>query len=123
MRPEQSLDQKMKRSLSSQLTGFFKVIPALWIPLVGLGVLGVSNYLKEISIPLTDISEVTALDFKQLLEKAWLNYHPVTVHLKRSSAFGNRITFMPEFDISSFGSSHPVVAELRKFAQTRRSTV
>jgi hypothetical protein len=68
----------------------------------------VSNYLREISIPLTEIHDVT--------ENTWINLHPVTVHLRRTSVFGDRITFMPKFDISSIGGSHSVVAELKTLA-------
>jgi hypothetical protein len=149
----------MKRSLSSDLTAFFKFFPAFWIPFFGLGVLAaflgglqgkngeppslsfdllmlalwiggsifsyltcaslkkmsvderylyVSNYFREISIPLSDVADVA--------ENSWLNFHPVTVKLKRSSVFGNKITFMPERGMLYFGGSHPVVAQLKKLA-------
>jgi len=67
----------------------------------------VSNYLKEIAIPLSDIYDVT--------ENVWLNTHPVTIHLKSPSEFGDKILFMPKTRFSMF-SSHPVVKELKQLA-------
>src|SRR5215204_3382615 len=49
--------------------------------------LHVSNYLKKARIPLSQIYDVT--------ENVWLNLHPVTIHLKSPSEFGDRIVFMP----------------------------
>jgi hypothetical protein len=68
----------------------------------------VSNYLKEVSIPLSDIYDVT--------ENVWINIHPVTIHLKSPSEFGYKITFMPKTRLFAFFSSHPVVRELKVLA-------
>ena len=68
----------------------------------------VSNYSKEISIPIADVNDVT--------ENVWWNFHPVTVHLKRRSVFGEKIIFMPEGAMLWFGSSHPVVQQLKRLA-------
>jgi hypothetical protein len=70
----------------------------------------VSNYLKEISIPLSEINDVT--------EIVWLNIHPVTIHLKSESAFGDKIIFMLKSKFTFF-SSHPVVAELKDLARSK----
>jgi hypothetical protein len=67
----------------------------------------VSNYLKEIRIPFDAVADVT--------ENCWINIHPVTIHLRSASEFGDRITFMPKVRIFSW-RSHPVVAELRELA-------
>jgi hypothetical protein len=40
----------------------------------------VSNYIKEIPIPLSEVSDVT--------ENVWINVHPVTIHLRSPSEFG-----------------------------------
>lgn len=69
-----------------------------------------SNYLKEIAIPLSDISDVT--------ENFWLNTHPVTIHLKSPSEFGHKIVFLPTRRVFALFSSHPVVAELKRLAQS-----
>jgi hypothetical protein len=71
----------------------------------------VSNYLKEISIPLSEICNVT--------ENRWLNSHPVTIHLRSSSDFGDKIVFMPKVRFFGFYSSHPVVRELKGLASSR----
>jgi hypothetical protein len=76
---------------------------------VGESFLYVSNYLKEIKIPLSDIGDVT--------EIVWLRGHPVTIHLKRRSEFGSKITFMPHSQGLKFLSPHPVVGELKELAQ------
>ncbi|WP_257385613.1 hypothetical protein [Tahibacter caeni] len=72
------------------------------------GNLYVSNYFREIKVPLAAIADVT--------ENRWINIHPVTIHLKRDTEFGNRITFMPKSRMFSGFSSHPVVQELRRAA-------
>lgn len=47
------------------------------------GNLYVSNYRREIVIPLRDVESVT--------ENRWINIHPVTLHLRRESEFGSAI--------------------------------
>jgi len=71
----------------------------------------VSNYLKEIAIPLSDIFDVK--------ENRWINYHPVTIYLKSPSEFGDKIVFMPTVRFFGGWSSHPVVAELKDLARPR----
>ena len=70
----------------------------------------VSNYLKEIAIPLSDIYDVT--------ENRWINFHPVTIHLGSPSEFGHKIVFMPRTRFWIY-SPHPVVAELKRLASSR----
>ena len=70
-----------------------------------------SNYFREIVIPLRDIYDVT--------ENVWLKLHPVTVHLKHPSEFGDKIVFMPKTRFSFF-SSHPVVKELKQLARSHK---
>lgn len=69
----------------------------------------VSNYIKEISIPLNDIYNVT--------ENRWINIHPVTLHLKKASEFGDKIIFMPKIRLFAFFRSHPVVEELKEMVK------
>ena len=72
----------------------------------------VSNYLKETAIPLSEIYDVT--------ENMWLNIHPVTIHLKSPSEFGDKILFMPKSRFFAFFDfHHPVVDELKKLARSR----
>jgi len=72
----------------------------------------VSNYLKEVSIPLSQIYDVT--------ENRWVNIHPVTIHLNSPSEFGDKITFMPRTRFFALYSSHPVVNELKALARPKR---
>ena len=72
----------------------------------------VSNYAREIRVPLRDIEDVT--------ENRWINIHPVTVHFFRETEFGTSIVFMPEVRWFAFFSSHPIVAELREAARRAR---
>jgi hypothetical protein len=73
----------------------------------------VSNYLKEVSIPLSEIYDVT--------DNLWINIHPVTIHLKSPSEFGDKIVFMPT--VRFFGrGSHPVVNELKELAGSKNIT-
>lgn len=68
----------------------------------------VSNYVREIRIPLEAIANVT--------ENRWLNIHPVTIHLRSVSEFGDRIIFMPKVRMFHW-RSHPVVEELLEMAR------
>ena len=72
----------------------------------------VSNFVKEIQIPLSEIRDVT--------EIVWIKGHPVTIHLKNDTEFGRKITFMPQVRALSFFSSHPVVSELKELAKIQK---
>lgn len=67
----------------------------------------VSNYFREITIPVEMIERVT--------ENCWINIRPVTVHFRCTTDFGERITFMPKIKLFLlFWKSHPVIEELRQ---------
>jgi hypothetical protein len=72
--------------------------------------IGVSNYRKEIRIPFDGVAGVT--------EGHGINIHPVTIHLRSATEFGDRIVFMPKIRILIW-RSHPVVAELRESAHVQ----
>jgi hypothetical protein len=67
--------------------------------------LRISNYRREIVVPLSDIDQVT--------ENRWVSIHPVTPQFVRRTDFGHRIVFMPKARPFALFSSHPIVAELR----------
>ncbi len=72
----------------------------------------VSNFLKEISIPLSNVSDVT--------EIVWIRGNPVTIHLRTPSEFGRKITFIPKSKgLFKFFQPHPFVAELKEMAKTK----
>lgn len=47
----------------------------------------ISNYLREIAVPLTEIQEVT--------ENRLLNHRPITLHFKTYTGFGRSVRFFP----------------------------
>lgn len=69
----------------------------------------VSNYFREIAVPVENISDVT--------ENWLLNWHPVRVHFRDSTAFGSRVVFMPRLRWYGLWTSHPVVTELKTLAR------
>jgi hypothetical protein len=70
----------------------------------------VSNYFKEVRIPLDAVQTVT--------ENRWLNIHPVTIHFRYPTPFGDRIVFIPTLRFCTW-RSHPVVKELQELAQVQ----
>ena len=71
----------------------------------------ISNYRREIVVPFANVVDVT--------ENRWVNIHPVTLHFRSPTAFGQRVTFMPTALIFGMFRSHPVVAQLRERAGLR----
>ena len=65
----------------------------------------VSNYRKEIALPLGSVERVS--------ENRWINIHPVTLYLRRPTDFGSKIMFMPKMKMFLLWRSHPVVAEIK----------
>ncbi len=74
----------------------------------------ISNYQREISVPLRDVEEVT--------ENRWISIHPVTVRFFRETEFGSTIVFMPKVRWFAFFSSHPIVKELRTAVERARGS-
>jgi hypothetical protein len=74
----------------------------------------VSNYLKEVAIPLRDVEEIT--------ENRWANTHPVTVRFRGDKGFGTRIVFMPKKRWFGFSAPHPIVAELETAVRRAQGT-
>jgi hypothetical protein len=72
------------------------------------GNLYISNYLREIAVPLALVERVT--------ENRWINIHPVTIHLRYSTDFGDEIVFMPKTRMMLLWRSHPIVAEIQRMA-------
>ena len=64
----------------------------------------VSNFLREVRIPLLDVEEVS--------ENRWINTRPITVEFRRDTGFGTRIIFMPKTRWWGFWRPHPAVGEL-----------
>jgi hypothetical protein len=66
----------------------------------------VSNYQKELTIPIAEISKVTEFIFSEPRR--------ITIHLKTSTDFGQKIVFLGTYRFFAFFTPHPIVAELRK---------
>jgi hypothetical protein len=91
--------------IAGSLSTWWICVPLKKVSVDG-GMLYVSNYLKEIALPLDIIERVS--------ENRWINIRPVTLYFRRSTDFGNKIVFMPKTRIMWPWSSHPVVDEIRR---------
>ena len=67
----------------------------------------VSNYIQEIQIPFSTITEVK--------QNRWINSRPITIYFRDATQFGDKVTFMPKQRIQ-FWSVDPVVNELKRLA-------
>ena len=71
----------------------------------------ISNYLKTIRVPISEIKEVT--------ENIYIGMHPVWIKFKTSTIFGKKIMFIPKF-VFLFFESHPIVDDLKFLAKSIR---
>jgi hypothetical protein len=67
----------------------------------------VSNYLREIDVPFSAITDVK--------QNRWINSRPITIYFRDATQFGDKVTFMPKQRIQ-FWSVDPVVNELKRLA-------
>ncbi len=74
---------------------------------VGGRVLYVSNFVREVRVPASNILRVS--------QNFWFGVGPVTIELREANELGRRIVFMPTARFLQW-RSHPVVAELRALA-------
>ncbi|MHC4855132.1 MAG: hypothetical protein ACYS72_01850 [Planctomycetota bacterium] len=90
---------------------FFYSIPLKRVMIQGDELI-VSNFIKEITIHMSEIEKVT--------ENYLMPNRPVTIHLKHKSEFGKKILFNPPLRIimefSEFFNSRPIVEELRRLS-------
>lgn len=74
----------------------------------------VSNYLKEIHVPLSQVEKISGSD-------SWLGSGHLKIHFSQPTEFGRSIVFMPtERWFPCYFTEHPVVAELEELVQTAR---
>jgi hypothetical protein len=90
---------------------FIGGVAALWhyvVPLKRVRTDGealyVSNYLQEVRLPLSDVSDVQ--------ECRWMNFRPVAITLRRPTVFGTKIVFVPRGWIPPW-RPHPVAEAIR----------
>jgi hypothetical protein len=74
----------------------------------------VSNYRKEITIPLSDVYDVS--------EMRWMDPFWITIYLHRPSEFGERIVFIPPYRQWAFASKNPLVDELKQLVESKRTS-
>jgi hypothetical protein len=73
------------------------------------GQLLVSNYVREIRIPFSAITDVK--------QNRWLNSRPITIYFRDATELGDRATFIPKWRIRIlFWRMDPVVDELKQLA-------
>jgi hypothetical protein len=66
----------------------------------------VSERTREIEVPFSEVVKVTRSRF--------VNPPRVTLHLRRSGAFGDRIVFLPPIRLFPGRKAHPIVKELQQ---------
>jgi hypothetical protein len=67
----------------------------------------VSNYVQEIHIPFSAITDVK--------QNRWLNSRPITIYFRDATEFGDKAKFIPKWRIQ-FWRIDPVVNELKQLA-------
>jgi hypothetical protein len=73
----------------------------------------VSNFLREWTVPVGLIAEVT--------QNRWLKLRPITIHLRIDPGCGTRVMFMPPLRLNfRFWREDPEVEELRALASTHQ---
>lgn len=71
----------------------------------------VSNYRREIKIPISNIKDVSQIK--------WYRTRPVTIYLKEDSEFGREIVFTPKLNGFQVFADNPVVDELKEKAKIK----
>jgi hypothetical protein len=66
-----------------------------------------SNYLHEIHIPFSSITDVR--------QNRWINSRPITIYFRDATEFGDKVRFIPKQRIQ-FWSIDPIVNELKQLA-------
>ena len=67
----------------------------------------VSNYIHEIYIPFSSITDVR--------QNRWINSRPITIYFRDATEFGDKVRFIPKQRIQ-FWRIDPVVTELKQLA-------
>jgi hypothetical protein len=70
-----------------------------------------SDFRRSIEVPWSSVAGV--------VETKWLNFRPIWVRFSEPTPFGKEIVFIPYYERLNFGGSHPVVEELRVFAELK----
>ena len=92
--------------IGGTLMAYFFALRLKRVRLSGRSLL-ISNYFNEIQISAEEIAEVT--------ENKWMN-NQISIHFRRSTPFGKKITFMPKFRWSGNWLPRTIAEELRGIA-------
>lgn len=65
----------------------------------------VSNYLRETSVPLSEVARIS--------ENRWVNIRPITIYFRNETMFGKSATFMPRARWLFPWQTNPDLLELR----------
>ncbi|CAN5501228.1 hypothetical protein BH10ACI2_BH10ACI2_25770 [soil metagenome] len=98
------------------VVGFFTLVAGTLRPVRKVSVddedLYISNYLKEVSVPLSQILNVT--------DSGWATGHRISIYLRSPSEFGQKIDFLPRHSRIGLFPGHPVVRELFRLAHLNK---
>jgi len=76
---------------------------------IGEGQLHLSNYVREIAVPFSAITDVK--------QDRWLSHRPVTIYFRDATEFGDKVKFIPKQTFQfRFWRADPVVEELKQLA-------
>ena len=100
----------IQRNILGSLCGCLAVYSSLHLPhnlkkvIINGDKLVVSNFLKTINIPISEISYIR--------ENRVINIHPISIYLKNPTDFGSKITFIPVSRWYLPFGTHPIYKEL-----------
>jgi len=101
--------------LSSNNTFVMKMVfPTIWAVVFGERSLYISNYRREIIVPLSGVTSVK--------ENRWVNTRPITVAFREHTAFGQQVVFMPAGRAWLIWRPHPVAEELKRLVNQAGGT-
>jgi len=115
--------QRTMFALPNSETGYIAVMLVgfsvwmIWLgwPLQKVSIFGdklyVSNFRKEIAIPISEIVDVRG--------NIWVDPQRVTIYLRNETEFGSKIRFLAKYRWFGRWSTHPIVNELLDLARSQ----
>ena len=101
--------------IAIMLVGFCVWMIWLGWPLKKVSIFGdklyVSNFRKEIAIPISEIVDVRG--------NIWVDPQRVTIYLRNETEFGSMIRFLAKYRLFDRWSTHPIVNELLDLARSQ----
>lgn len=75
----------------------------------------ISDYFKEIRVPLSDVFDVK--------EMRWMQPYWITIHFRKSTEFGETVMFVPPFRFASFWIANPLVNEIKELVSRSKRNI